>query len=261
MNRRITIISALVLVIIIGLIAGFFTNSIQKALSVSNSPNGSRTVTAKGQAPAATTMPMMPAQGIVNKLAEDTFQRQNQQFWGTASDGRTWQGDANQANAFSITNKVGQIANTQGTLNALLGTPSTNQEVVMSGSLNHFNKGQVNIGVVLRWNDAKNWYKVLIDGTHVMVIKRVNGVTTTLGTMPFQAQDGVLYSLRFRTIGAMLFARVWLAASVEPQNWILNVTDTTLTTGQAGIRVVVQNTTVVNIASFSVLPATMGNTA
>jgi hypothetical protein len=202
-----------------------------------------------------------PAANAGNTLAQDTFKRQNQQFWGTASDGRTWEGDANKAGAFSIANGAGQIANAKGALNALLGLAGTNMQVMVSGSLNRFNNGNVNLGVVLRWTDNNDWYKVLIDGTHVSLLKRVKGVTTTLATQPFQAQANTFYSLRFQAIGAMLFARVWPTASTEPQSWMLNVTDTSLTNGQAGVRVLMQAQSIANITTFSVLPATLGNTA
>jgi hypothetical protein len=279
MNRRITLISVLLALVIVGLIAGFFTGSIQNALSapMSQAMGGLVNGGLVNGAPtpvSATVQPGKPGQGKavrggttqqpangVNTLAQDTFQRQNQQLWGTASDGRTWEGDANKANAFSIANGVGQIANAQGALNALLGLPGTDMEVMVSGSLNHFDNGNVNLGVVLRWTDNNDWYKALIDGTHVSLLKRVKGVTTTLASVPFQAQDGKMYSLRFQAIGAMLFARAWPVGSPEPQNWMLNVTDMTLTTGQAGVRVVVQGQSVVNITTFSVLPATLGNTA
>jgi hypothetical protein len=265
MNRRITLATVVVALIIVGLIAGFFTGSIQKALSAPMVQMMGGTTNSVPKAVQAAPQPAQPQPAmktpVVNTLAQDTFQRQNQQLWGTATDGRMWEGDANTANAFSIANGVGQIANKQGTLNALLGLPGTNMEVMVSGSLNQFNKGQVNLGVVLRWTDDKDWYKVFIDGTHVSILKRFKGVTTTLATVPFQAQGGTMYSLRFRAIGAMLFARAWPVGSPEPQNWMLNVTDTTLTTGQAGVRVLLQTTSVVNITAFSVLPATLGNTA
>jgi hypothetical protein len=271
MSRRTTLISVLLVLVIIGMIAGFFTGSIQKALSAPMEGFINRAPT---PVPAAL-QPAKKVQGKVvpgagttqqpatatNILAQDTFQRQNQQLWGTASDGRTWEGDANKADAFSITNGVGQIANAQGTLNALLGSPGTDMEVMVSGSLNHFDNGAVNLGVVLRWTDANDWYKALIDGTHVSLLKRVHGVTTTLASVAFQAQGGKIYSLRFQAIGAMFFARAWPVGSPEPQNWMLNVTDTTLTTGQAGVRVLLQGQSVVNITAFSVLPATLGNTA
>jgi hypothetical protein len=275
MNRRITLASVLVGLVIVGLIAGFFTGSIEKALAVPMSQMmGGSPVNGAPTAVPARPQPARPAQvmatpGVMqttpftdtNTLAQDTFQRQNQLLWGTASDGHMWDGDANKANSFSIVNGVGQIANAQGALNALLGQPGTNMEVMVSGSLNQFHDGEVNLGAVLRWTDGNDWYKVLIDGTHFNLLKRVRGVTTTLASVPFQAQGGIMYSLRFQAIGAMLFARVWQVDSLEPQNWMLNVTDTTLTTGQAGVRVLLQDTSVVNITVFSVLAATLGNTA
>jgi hypothetical protein len=265
MNRRIALTSLLVGLIIVGLIAGFFTGSIQQALSAPMVQMLGGTGNGVSKAVQAAPQPTHPqpvlATPVVNTLAQDTFQRQNQHLWGTATDGRMWQGDANTANAFSIAHGVGQIANTQGALNALLGLPGTDMEVMVSGSLNQFNKGQVNLGAVLRWTDDNDWYKVLIDGTHISMLKRFKGVTTTLGTVPFQAQGGTMYSLRFRAIGAMLFARVWPVGSPEPQNWMLNITDTTLTTGQAGVRVLLQTDSVVNITAFNVLPATLSNTA
>jgi hypothetical protein len=102
---------------------------------------------------------------------------------------------------------------------------------------------------------------VLIDGTHLSLLKRVQGTNTTLATQAFPAQDGKVYALRFQVIGAMLFARAWLVGTPEPQNWMLNVTDNTLANGQAGVRVVMEEQSVVDITAFSVLPATLGTTA
>lgn len=260
MNTRLTLLSVLVILVILGLVAGVFAGAIQKALIIPVSQMMTRPA-APAPAPVAPTKAVPTVQGNVTTLAQDTFQRQNQQLWGTATDGRSWQGDANTLNAFSIANDSGQIANTQGTLNAVLGEPVTNVTVTMNGSLNHFNKGNVNLGAVLRWTDGNNWYKALIDGTHLIMLKRVKGITTTLGSVPFQAQDGTMYSLRFQAIGAMLFAKAWPVGTTEPTNWMLNLTDTTLTTGQAGVRVLLQKNTIATITSFLVTPATMDNTA
>ncbi len=262
MNTRLTILTVLVILVVLGLIAGLFAGAIQKALFIPASQAMAHLVAANPpQAAPPKAATMAPAQVNANTLAQDTFQRQNQQLWGMATDGRAWQGDANKVNAFSIANGAGQIANTQGTLNAVLGLPTANVSVTMNGSLNHFNNGKVNLGAVLRWTDGNNWYKTLIDGTNIMMLKRVNGATTTLATAPFQAKDGMMYSLRFQAIGAMLFAKVWPVGTTEPAKWMLTVTDTTLTTGQAGIRVLLQKATIVTITSFLVTPATTGNTA
>jgi hypothetical protein len=274
MNKRIAMLSVLVMLVIAGLVAGIFTGSIRNALSapivqmmgglgkpaVQPAAQPGKVQAGKVQATPGGATAKQPA-NAVNTLAQDTFQRQNQQLWGTATDGSVWGGDANKAKAFAIVNGVGQIANEQGAFNALLGQAGTNMEVMMSGSMNHFNNGNVNLGAVLRWGDANNWYKVFIDGAHLSLLKRVQGKTTTLARQAFAAQDGKVYALRFRAIGAMLFARAWLVGTAEPQNWQINITDNTLASGQAGVRVVLQVQSVVNITAFSVLPATLGATA
>jgi hypothetical protein len=261
MSTRVTILSFLVILVILGLVAGLFAGSIQKALFVPTSQGMVHLAPVNPVRPAPTqAAAMAPAQGNTNTLAQDTFQRKDQPLWGNASDGRAWQGDANTANAFSVANGAGQIANAPGTFNALLGQPITNLDVTMNGSINHFNKGNVNLGAVVRWTDNRNWYKAYIDGTNIVMLKRVNGVTTTLATVPFQAQDGMMYSLRFRVLGAMLFAKAWPVGTPEPANWMLNITDTTFTTGQGGIRVLLQKTSIVTVTNFLVVPATTGNT-
>lgn len=273
MNMRLLGITLLVIMIIGGLVAGVFANGIQRLLTVPATPAHAvqGIPIARGNTPGTQKPPVNPVTaktpvaggqpigGVV--VAQDTFQRTDQLLWGTATDTRSWESDANSPNnqqVFSVTNMMGRIANGQGTLNAVLGPANSNAELVMSGSLNHFAQGNVNLGVVLRWQDTNNWYKLLIDGTNIMLLKRVNGVTKQLATAPFPATGGKLYSLRFRIVGAVLFARGWSSTHAEPANWTLTVNDTDLVTGQAGIRVRVRNDTVVNIASFVVTIANSG---
>ncbi len=61
-----------------------------------------------------------------NILARDNFNRPDQTFWGTASDGLSWGGDALNSMDFSIVNHQGQIhrtANGSSLYTAVLGTP------------------------------------------------------------------------------------------------------------------------------------------
>lgn len=262
MNRRIIGWGLLVLLMIGGLVAGYFAPGIERSLTVSaaQSKGVSATMGTPGALPtrsaatptAAATAPPV-ATVPAGSLAFDTFQRANQTLWGTAFDTQAWSGDANtNAAVFSIVNGAGQIANGQGTFNALLGRPGTNLDVVASGVVNHFigDSNKVNFGLVLRWTDGNNWYKALLDGAHLIVVKRVNGASTQLMMMPFQALDGQAYSIHFRALGAMLFARAWLSRAPEPTKWQITTNDTDLTTGLGGVRVLVQNTTIVRVASF-----------
>jgi hypothetical protein len=257
------------LIIALGLFSGLFAQSIQHVLTPTPSaaqgysqsttgampPMAGQNVT---QTPAALNPGGLPATATPlpnapTVLAQDTFQRTDQPLWGTASDGRAWQGDANKqgaGNIFTIANNIGVIANAQGTFNALLGPSGSDAEVLVSGSVSHFNAPNVNFGVVLRWTDNNDWYKALLDGNNLTVLSRVNGVTTQLGTVSFAAQAGTNYSIRFRSVGSTLFAKAWASNTTEPPNWMLTLTDTTLTTGQGGVRVLLQNGVVVHVTSF-----------
>jgi hypothetical protein len=77
--------------------------------------------------------------------------------------------------------------------------------------------------------------------------------------VPFIAQSGRVYAIRFQSIGAMLFAKVWRNDLTEPTNWMIVTSDMDLTNGQSGLRVVVNQGTVINITSFLAISAQMGN--
>jgi hypothetical protein len=251
--RRLLIILCL-LFTISGLVAGLYINAIQRALEFpANRSRMPSTISAIVMTPSQTPTPsarLSPPAAIANILAQDTFHRPDQALWGTASDGRVWEGDAGtHPNNFFISGNMGIIMHAQSTLNAILGPTSRNSEVLASGSVSHFG-GTINFGVVVRWTDSNDWYKAFIDGRQFVVLKRVKGVTTTLGAQPFPAQGNTLYTLRLRVIGAVLLAKVWPSAKPEPTGWMVNVTDTSLTFGKGGVRVLVQNDVIVKVASF-----------
>lgn len=259
MNMRLLGASVVVLIVIGGLIAGIFAGSIQRALLVpaTGSPTTNQ-LTAMPSSPAQMAPTSTPTTSTTNQiLAMDTFKRPNQALWGIASDKRTWQGDANTQNQiFSVAGATGQVAHGQGTFNALLGPNKNNIEVLLQGSINHFAaNGQSNIGAVVRWSDDDNWYKAFIDGANLTILKRVNGNQEVLHSVPFKAQDNTLYSLRFRAVGATLYAKAWQSSTPEPADWMLTATDAHLASGQAGVRVLVQSDSVIKIALFQAMMA------
>jgi streptogramin lyase len=184
----------------------------------------------------------------VTILAQDTFQRPNQVFWGTASDGHVWRGAANTQSSFSINNNMGQVSNGSGQYNTLLGPTSTDVEILFSGSLSSFTKS--NLGAVLRWSDSKNWYKASINGTGLMIQRMVNGTLTVLSNTAFTATAGASYTLRFRVVGSTLSAKVWQTANTEPANWMISIADSSLLSGRCGIHLQVQSTVTADITSF-----------
>ena len=244
--------------IIVGLITGLFSRSIEAALTLPLSIRVSQIpATHAKTAPvfpfgtAQPTLPSTPTKGGVTILAQDTFKRANQVFWGTATDGRQWIGDANSIEVFSMLGNAGQIDHAQGTFNAILGPVTTNAEVVFSGAVNQFATGAtVNMGAVLRWTDDNNWYKALINGSNLQILRCVNGKTTSLGSVPFSAQGGTSYTLRFRAVGAALFVKAWQSNQPELNAWMLTVMDTTLSKGSGGLRFLMQNGAAIKITSF-----------
>jgi len=190
-------------------------------------------------------------------LVQDTFQRPNQTFWGAASDGQEWEGDANTLTAFSIADNTGQIAaHAAGTYSAVIGPAVGYADVTLSATVNRFagSINLVNLGVVLRWQDTNNWYKALIDGNNLSIDRHVKG-KATVTSVPFPAQDGRAYTLRFRAVGTALMAKAWPSDEAEPAGWMVTATDVSFASGQGGVRVVLQNTTRINVMSFKEIPA------
>ncbi len=184
-------------------------------------------------------------------LAQDTFQRANQQHWGKASDGQTWSADANTSSVFSISNNTGQLANGSIAYNAVLGPIATNAEVIFSGSMSSFNNA--NLGAVLRWTDTNNWYKAYISGGSLVIQKKVNGTYATLKTVPFAATAGISYSIDFSVVGTTLSANAWQTGTSEPSGWMATATDSSLASGNCGLRIQLQSGISATITSFQAL--------
>jgi len=77
--------------------------------------------------------------------------------------------------------------------------------------------------------------KAYFDGSQLVVEKRVNGISTVLGTAPFPATAGTSYTLRFRAVGSTLYAKIWQTGNTEPVNWTLTITDSSLISGFCGL--------------------------
>src|SRR5689334_12572132 len=157
-------------------------------------------------------------------LAQDDFHRPDQAFWGTASDSHIWGSDANTSTAFSLVNGAGQIAGRAGTFNAVLGPSSTDGGAVASGLVNQF-IGGANLGVVVRWSHQDNWYKAFLDGSHLVLLRRVNGTSVELATVSFVAAGDRAYSIRLQATGSMLLARAWPSDTAEPVSWMIATHD------------------------------------
>lgn len=180
----------------------------------------------------------MPSSG--NTLATDNFMRSGT-LWGTASDGQTWGGDANSNTDFTVSN-AGLVSNTSwASYSAVLGPSATNAEVFATGSMSAFSN--TNWGDVLRWTDGNNWYKAYIDGSSLIIQKKVAGTTTVLASVPFAASANTSYTIHFEALGSTLSANVWPSSGTEPAGWMATATDSTFTSGYCGMRFLTQSGT------------------
>ncbi len=260
-HRLLTIGCVLIgLMVLVSTVSAFFSPSIQAALTMPTRQGAPANMVVATQQPAmkGTTSAFMPPATTVpsptamqtSTLARDTFQRNDQRFWGTASDGQTWNGNANNAANFTIAGQAGMIANGPGAFDSTLGPQSSNAEVVFSGSLSLFSNGNSNIGSILRWTDDNNWYKAYLDGAQLILLKKVAGNLTRLQAVVFPAQNGKDYTVRFRVVGPMLAAKAWLTGQAEPTKWMVMANDMALSSGFGGLRVVIQNGVVARIHMF-----------
>ncbi len=250
MNFRWILLTLLVILVFGGLVSSAYATTITRDLTMPRTthtlyPSTTASLTPKGQ-----TKTTIPGQLPATTLAHDTFQRADQALWGPAVDGQDWEGDANTVTAFSIVRGMGQIAGGQGAFNAILGPTSTASEVLINATASSFDAGKVNIGAAVRWNDPNNWYKALIDGTQLSIIKHINGIGKSLASVPFLAHAGIVYSIRVRAQGTMFSAKVWPTTTAEPANWMIVISDTSLASGRGGIRIVVQKDATVRVSAF-----------
>jgi hypothetical protein len=192
------------------------------------------------------TLTPTPASNIVG---EDTFVRPNQSFWGKASDGHIWSGDAASNSVFSISSNTGKVAGNGNSYTGLLGTSVGNVEVFFKGQMNSFSNG--NIGSVLHYQDINHWYKAYIDGKALIIQKRNGSTYTTLASKSFSASTNKLYSVRFRIIGNTLSAKVWASSSTEPTSWTITANDSSYTSGYCGVRMLVNGGKTANYTAFS----------
>src|SRR5207302_5965151 len=79
-------------------------------LARSSSPSTGQAAAGTNLTPTAQPSPTSKStQPVVHVLAQDTFRRPDQTFWGTASDGHKWGGEANASTEFTISGGIGQI--------------------------------------------------------------------------------------------------------------------------------------------------------
>jgi hypothetical protein len=181
-------------------------------------------------------------------LASDTFRRSNQAPWGTASDGHVWGASASARGFFSIVKNAGQVGATNGSsYSGILGGTAADEDVEVTGSLSSFQDN--NFGPVARWADGDDWYKAYPDGNSLILQRKVSGTASTLGAVAFTAKAKTAYTIELQVIGSALSARIWQSGATQP-GWMVTATDSALTVGYTGLRVLVQIGSSAKITGF-----------
>ncbi|MGB8348155.1 MAG: protein kinase [Ktedonobacteraceae bacterium] len=224
----------------------WFIASHASSPSTAHTTGGAQTTPTTSSSP--TTAP------AVVTLADDTFHRPDQIFWGTASDGLQWGGDVNTSQDCSIVARKGQIARTANGVSyytGVLGPSFANGEVVVSGSISHYNPSH--LGAILRWTDNNHYYKAFIDNQQFHLIARNGNHAPSLQTIPFAAQPNVPYTIRFHATGTSLGARVWRTGTTEPTTWMVSGTDSTFHSGQGGLRPQLDQNVTLHVNFFTII--------
>ncbi len=78
----------------------------------------------------------------------------------------------------------------------------------------------------------------------------MNGTLTKIKSISFSASANISYTIRFNIVGTTLSAKAWKTVTKEPAGWMITATDSSLTSGQAGLRVNMQSGTAATITSF-----------
>jgi hypothetical protein len=207
-----------------------------------------------GGVPDLVTFDLAGADLLEHLIASDTFMRANQVFWGTASDGQSWGADANtMAPPFAISGKTGLLTSGAAgvSYSGTLGPTAVDADVLVSGDLDVVNQS-CNFGPVARFVDGGDFYKAYLDGVDFVLQRNVGGVKLVLGAVGKPIVPGSVWNIRLQVQGTTLNARAWLSTSAEPSGWDLTATDAALSSGQVGIRALV-NACQVQIRSFTAM--------
>lgn len=178
------------------------------------------------------------------RRADDTFTRTTANGLGTSDSGHTWSTSGGAASAYSTTGTEASIAvsATASDRIAVVDIDGPHQDVRVTVTTNATPvAGGIEVGVVARYTDASNFYaavaSVTTGGTVIAWInKRVAGVMTAVTSVSTGLSTATNKLLRFRVVEDRLQLKIWLTGTDEPDEWDLDVVDTSLTTGnKAGL--------------------------
>lgn len=171
----------------------------------------------------------------------DTFSRLVTGGWGTADSGQVWS-VVGTASDYSVTGGVGRQNHPAAAVThaGVVDVGSPNCDFTASFASNKLAVGNAQvIEAQGRYTDGQNYYaaRLLLLTTGAITIdirRRVLNVETALVTAVTTSLTHVantFYTIRFYVQGSAIKVKVWLASTTEPDDWTVEVTDSSLTTG------------------------------
>lgn len=154
----------------------------------------------------------------------DTFARTVVDGWGTTSDGQGVWSLSGTASAFDVTASVGTIVSSA---SKRIATTSTygDVETLVKMSTSALDAG-LEFGLVARYQDANNYYAIVVDltGTDTLSIVKYVGVSVAgLASVTIPTiVAGTAYWLRMQVTGQRIRGRLWQDGTAEPTTWTID---------------------------------------
>ncbi|MFH9295613.1 hypothetical protein [Streptomyces sp. NPDC017520] len=204
---------------------------------------GARTVTVRGQSRTFTEQ---------KRPFADEFDRILTAGWGTSPGGGSWSNVNGTAANYSVSNRAGRIAVTATGVDRIVNLVDdlTTANITASFTFDTAPSGDAaSFALMLAYQNTSNQYRarvsILSTGTVSLILeKEVAGTTTTLGPLTDVGTGwvpGTVWHIRAEQAGSTLRCRAWPDGSTEPATWLHEVTDTSLTVGRVGVRVLANN--------------------
>lgn len=178
--------------------------------------------------------------------ANDTFNRTVASGWGEMDSGDVWATTGGSTSDYGVSSGYGQhLVATDGTSRrSTITLPSQDFDLQVDVAVSAIaTGGSLYGGLMGRHTDANNMYHARVEFTtgsriNLSIIKRVAATETTVASMtrelPYTV--GGFIRLRFKAEGSTLKAKAWVPGQAESSAWHLTATDTSLTTGNVGVR-------------------------
>jgi hypothetical protein len=184
----------------------------------------------------------------ITSFIKDTFTRTVSNGWGTPDIGAAWTTTGGSASDYAVGSGYGSVtlASVNSSRNTSVTAIHPDSDTYCDMTTSALATGDSLFGaVVARMVDTSNRYlaRLEFNTSNAIVLtvqKSVAGALTQLGTaytLSLTHVAGTFIRVRFQLSGTTLRAKAWLATSMEPTSWAIEVTDTSFTAaGSIGTR-------------------------